>query len=1010
MITRIRFALTFAAPFFGAFAGVLVGGLLTLVAEECFAQSQDVGQRGIRRVEYHDARGRRIGAYERSYALLIGVSSYDSPEWTALPSIPEEINRVEAALRKHGFQVKQVLNPGEDDLKRAFENFIDSYGYDEKNRLLFFFAGHGYTRMNSTDNSTPKNSMKGYLVPADAPEPWRDERAFLSKALAIDQIITWARNLEANHALFLFDSCFSGTIFQTRQPPKEPPHITDLTSRPVRQFITAGSAQQRVPARSIFVPALIRALEGEADLNDDGYVTGTELGMYIHEMVLKSATGLTPQCDKLYPHLDQGDFIFRLPTPPVPQGPDDVIFPIEDYRAEEEAYQQVQAKWERYLQDMGENLDQVEELVLPPARMVAVWSGFLEAFSQDDPFSEDDEELRKMAEGRLAYWREKAGIADAGTIHAERPAASSKVCLDLLESTKQPRVSGDLRLGRIHWKGKIMEPVLIRKNTGDRGTGYSFRKCSGGQPIDSSVSEVEIFNSALVAHFDHEKTGVLTTYREVQNLGYKPIGAAKLTFRGAGTMLEARRLDDGHVEITGTDLVQISHLKRITILLITTRDTMKSMEPKIWDLSWGEGPEDSKILREILWWELTRPGYLRIHPAVNSFEDLASLAAGSAGGTNTDWDRVLDKNLKSLLDRNVLSLLVAEQSDHIDLAKRMLDLANETNNDAELDVGSLGEDWKGSTRLRLEEAASRGRYWPFTHPFDLAAIMPDRIAGKIRRNYYDRPSYAETMGVDTDFAKDYVMLATDSPAFQVANAVFQDQAAWLARTMDFLECLLENDAALKRFGILEEALERLNISTERLEEMDVDKAFRDLLQGFSLPVDLPAGERSFLRSLNSGDPEVLRLVRSLQGYFNTAALESDEACKIVLIPDAVLDGEPIEPLVVASIPEISLSTPADSEASESGSSTDNYDDAMQARAEARIALKRAIYANALKHRLTRGKIRRGHELLKRGNIIVLETNGEGPAAKEFREARDLFLKAEEKAFRIEHRKPKLRVH
>jgi len=32
--------------------------------------------------------------------------------------------------------------------------------------------------------------------------------------------------------LFLFDSCFSGTVFKARSLPDQPPHITRLTAEP----------------------------------------------------------------------------------------------------------------------------------------------------------------------------------------------------------------------------------------------------------------------------------------------------------------------------------------------------------------------------------------------------------------------------------------------------------------------------------------------------------------------------------------------------------------------------------------------------------------------------------------------------------------------------------------------------------------------------------------------------------------------------------------------------------
>ena len=245
-----------------------------------------------------------MGLYKGSYALVIGVSDYKTREWPDLESIPSEIRQVASALKAQGFHVKKVMNPTSRQLKKAFEDFIDQYGFDENNRLVFFFSGHGYTR---------KGGRKGYLVPTDAPDPRSDEKGFARKALNMSQVMFWCRRIEAKHALFLFDSCFSGAIFKVKALPSHPPHISDYTARPVRQFITAGSAGEEVPAQSIFTPLVLRALRGDADVDKDGYVTGTELGMYLHKRVLHYDRGQTPQYGKMKdPFYDEGDFVFQL--------------------------------------------------------------------------------------------------------------------------------------------------------------------------------------------------------------------------------------------------------------------------------------------------------------------------------------------------------------------------------------------------------------------------------------------------------------------------------------------------------------------------------------------------------------------------------------------------------------------------------------------------------------------------------------------------------------------------
>jgi hypothetical protein len=113
----------------------------------------------------------------------------------------------------------------------------------------------------------------------------------------------------------LFDNCFSGTVFMQRALPDRPSHITALTSAPVRQFITADSAGEEVPAESVFAQAFIDAIEHRlADLDKDGFVTGTELGVHLQAQVSKH-TDQTPQFGKHPDYgLARGDFVFEVGT------------------------------------------------------------------------------------------------------------------------------------------------------------------------------------------------------------------------------------------------------------------------------------------------------------------------------------------------------------------------------------------------------------------------------------------------------------------------------------------------------------------------------------------------------------------------------------------------------------------------------------------------------------------------------------------------------------------------
>ncbi len=293
--------------------GVLASGVLAwLWASVAPAE----GEKGIRRVPIHDRHGQEVGWYERSYALLIGVSDYRAG-WPDLESVPRELASVGRALEAHGFEVREApADPSAEQLEDAVRGFIKDYGYSERHRLLIFFSGHGYSF---------EGDERGFLVPSDAPDPRIDPTGFERKAVPMSDVLAWARRIRSPHVLFLFDSCFSGTVFKAKSLPEMPPHIADVTAKPVRQFISAGGAGQVVPAKSVFTPHFTRALSGEGDLDGDGYVTGTELGMYLHRSVLAYRRGQTPQYGKILdPDLNQGDFVFRLTRRPPPPEPSPV--------------------------------------------------------------------------------------------------------------------------------------------------------------------------------------------------------------------------------------------------------------------------------------------------------------------------------------------------------------------------------------------------------------------------------------------------------------------------------------------------------------------------------------------------------------------------------------------------------------------------------------------------------------------------------------------------------------
>ncbi len=285
----------------------LISSILFLLGAILAAPAQDKEFR----FDSGDRQAREISLYRSSYALVIGISAYTAG-WPKLPGVLRDIVDVERALIKQGFEVTVVRDAGQDRIKGAIEDFIGRHGGEPENRLLFYFAGHGHTLR------TGYGGELGYVVPADAPNPDVGKAGFRAKAISMLLFENYAVSIDCKHALFVFDSCFAGSIFAASRSASVA--ISEKTAAPVRQFITSGSADEKVPDESIFKGQFIAGIEGEADMNRDGYVTGDELGIFVATNVVNYSKGAQhPKYGKLMnAKLDKGDFVFILPQGVVP--------------------------------------------------------------------------------------------------------------------------------------------------------------------------------------------------------------------------------------------------------------------------------------------------------------------------------------------------------------------------------------------------------------------------------------------------------------------------------------------------------------------------------------------------------------------------------------------------------------------------------------------------------------------------------------------------------------------
>lgn len=131
----------------------------------------------MRGISVTAAKGQNLYLYKDYYALVVGISNYE--KWPDLPSASIDAQEVATKLKEIGFEVKLVLNPSAEELRKALSDIVYEKGSEKNRALLFYFAGHGETL------ELADGTQLGYIVPADCPLKNIDPMGFDSKAISM---------------------------------------------------------------------------------------------------------------------------------------------------------------------------------------------------------------------------------------------------------------------------------------------------------------------------------------------------------------------------------------------------------------------------------------------------------------------------------------------------------------------------------------------------------------------------------------------------------------------------------------------------------------------------------------------------------------------------------------------------------------------------------------------------------------------------------------------------------
>ncbi len=240
--------------------------------------------------------------YSESYALVVGINKYSL--WPQLEYATKDALEIAYLLKEQGFQVETLLDSKA--TKASIWQHLENYKKKAKlnSRIVFYFAGHGQTE------DMPSGGEQGYIVPVNA-----DLYDWDSTMLSMKDINGLVQNYKSKHILLVFDSCYSGLGLtrgiRVAKKSQESGYIQKMHQLDSIQVLTAGGrAEQAIEAEGhgLFTDHLLAALSGVADINTDGFTTGTEIYATIRPSVTrKSFNRQTPQFGYLR---GEGDMIF----------------------------------------------------------------------------------------------------------------------------------------------------------------------------------------------------------------------------------------------------------------------------------------------------------------------------------------------------------------------------------------------------------------------------------------------------------------------------------------------------------------------------------------------------------------------------------------------------------------------------------------------------------------------------------------------------------------------------
>jgi uncharacterized caspase-like protein len=346
---------------------IILVDLIMIVFSACSfiaAATKEEGERALKKIteEGSSPKTTTSSPYQKSWAIAIGIDRYANPKIPLLDYAVNDAQSIVAVLTNLGFPKEQIfLLFNEQATRHAIEEVLYNRLREagKEDRLFVFFAGHGATEQ------LPREGSEGFLLPYDA-----DPSSLFTTAISMSDVKRIGQRIAAKHILFAVDACYSGFSITRSVAPKvvDEEYLRLVTQDPAVQVITAGKAGEQVREENghgVFTNQLLKALQGFADEDRNGLITGIELASFLQSRVIRDTEGgQHPQFGQLS---GEGQFVFVLP-----KGDSPASTTNPDSKAEKQAGEQKQPVKQKPVEEPRELKQEPQNFIPPKSKLEVV--------------------------------------------------------------------------------------------------------------------------------------------------------------------------------------------------------------------------------------------------------------------------------------------------------------------------------------------------------------------------------------------------------------------------------------------------------------------------------------------------------------------------------------------------------------------------------------------------------------------------------------------------------------